>query len=100
MGRTCSMHSSNIIFIKVLVGKLQKETTWKTGYSSEDNIIMDLRKTEWEVADWINLTQNRDQKRAVVNKILNFWVLQGIPRMTQVPDSLAISLCVRNIPII
>jgi len=33
----------------------------------EDNITMDLRKTGWEVADWIHLVQDEDQWRNTVN---------------------------------
>jgi hypothetical protein len=36
---------------------------------------MDLRKAGWGCADWINLTQDRDQWRAVVNPVINFWVV-------------------------
>jgi hypothetical protein len=33
----------------------------------EDNIRMDLRETVWKVVDWIHLTQDRGQWRALVN---------------------------------
>jgi hypothetical protein len=32
-----------------------------------DNIEMDLKETEWEVLDWISVTQDGDKWRAVVN---------------------------------
>jgi len=35
---------------------------------------MDLREIWWEGADWIHLTQNRDQWKALVNTIMNLWV--------------------------
>jgi hypothetical protein len=35
---------------------------------------MDLREIGWEDVDWMHLVQDRDQWRAVVNKVLNFRV--------------------------
>jgi hypothetical protein len=35
------------------------------------NIIIDLRDTVWKVVDWINLAQNRDKGRALVNTVMN-----------------------------
>jgi hypothetical protein len=32
-----------------------------------DNIKMDLREIGWDGMDWIDLAQNRDQWRALVN---------------------------------
>jgi hypothetical protein len=40
----------------------------------EDNIKMDLRQTGWCGMDWIDLAQDRDQCRALVNTTKNFWV--------------------------
>jgi hypothetical protein len=37
-----------------------------------DNIKMDLRKIGWEGMDWIDLAQNRDQWRPLVNTVMNF----------------------------
>jgi hypothetical protein len=39
----------------------------------EDNIKMDLKEVGWEGADWINLTQHRDQWRPLVNTVMNIW---------------------------
>jgi hypothetical protein len=39
-----------------------------------DNIKMDLREIGWGGMDWIDLTQNRDQLRDLVNTIMNFRV--------------------------
>jgi hypothetical protein len=36
---------------------------------------MDLRETGCGDADWIRLAQDRDRWRAVVNALMNFWVL-------------------------
>jgi hypothetical protein len=40
----------------------------------EDNIKMDLRKVGWGGMDWINLAQNTDRWRALVNTVMNFQV--------------------------
>jgi hypothetical protein len=39
-----------------------------------DNIKMDLRVTEWDGVDWIDMVQDRDQWRALVNTVLNLRV--------------------------
>jgi hypothetical protein len=42
----------------------------------EGNIKMDLREVGWwEGMDWIDLAQDRDSSRAVVNVIMNLRVL-------------------------
>jgi hypothetical protein len=40
----------------------------------EDNINMDLKEIESEGVDWINLAQDTDQWRAVVNTEVKFRV--------------------------
>jgi hypothetical protein len=39
-----------------------------------DNIKIDLRETGWDGMDWINLAQDRDQWRALVNMVMNLRV--------------------------
>jgi hypothetical protein len=39
-----------------------------------DNIKMDLRQIGWGAMDWIDLAQNRDQWRALVNIVMNLKV--------------------------
>jgi hypothetical protein len=40
----------------------------------EDNIKMDLREIGWGGMDWIDLAQDRDQWRALVNTVMNLRV--------------------------
>jgi hypothetical protein len=39
-----------------------------------NNIKMDLREIGWDGVDWIDLTQDRDRWRALVNTVLNLRV--------------------------
>jgi hypothetical protein len=41
----------------------------------EDGIRMDLREIGWESVDWIQLAQDRDRWRALVNTVINLRVL-------------------------
>jgi hypothetical protein len=39
-----------------------------------NNIKMVLREIEWDGMDWINMAQDRDQRTARVNMVMNLWV--------------------------
>jgi hypothetical protein len=39
-----------------------------------DNIKIDLRDKGWDGMEWIRLAQDRDQWRALVNKVMNLRV--------------------------
>jgi hypothetical protein len=43
-----------------------------------DNIKMDLGEIGWDGRDWIDLAQDRDQWRALVNTVMNLRVLMGL----------------------
>jgi hypothetical protein len=40
-----------------------------------DNIKMDLVEIGWGDVDWIGVAQDRDTWRALVNEVMNLWVL-------------------------
>jgi len=40
----------------------------------EDNNKMDIQEVGFGGIDWIDLTQDRDRWRALVNAVMNFWV--------------------------
>jgi hypothetical protein len=39
-----------------------------------DNIKMDIREIGWDIVDWMDMAQDRDQWRALVNTVLTPWV--------------------------
>jgi hypothetical protein len=60
---------------RILAGK--QEGTRQLGRPRRrwvDNIIIDLREIGWDGMDWIDLAQDRDQWRALVNTVLNLLV--------------------------
>jgi hypothetical protein len=40
----------------------------------EDNIRMDLREIGWEDVDWMCLAQDRNERRGLVNTVMNLRV--------------------------
>ena len=61
--------------MRVLVGKLEgKETTWKPIRRWEDNIKGDLQEMGCGGMDWIELAQDRDGWRTLVNAVMSLWV--------------------------
>jgi CRISPR/Cas system-associated protein Cas7 (RAMP superfamily) len=60
----------------VLVGKPEgKRPLERPRHSSEYGIKMDLREIGWRGVEWIQLAQDRDRWRAVVNAVMNLGVL-------------------------
>jgi len=51
-----------------------KETTGRPRRRWEDNIKMDLNEVRCGGMDWIELTQDRDRWRALVNVVMNLRV--------------------------
>jgi hypothetical protein len=60
---------------RILVGKLGgKGPLGRSRHRWDDNIRMDLREIGWGGMDWIDVAQDRDQWRALVNAVMNPWV--------------------------
>jgi hypothetical protein len=63
------------------VGKIEgKKPIGKPRSRFEDNSRMDLQEEGWEGMDWIDLSQNRGRRGALVKAITNFKVhkMRGI----------------------
>ena len=60
---------------RVLVGKPEgKRLLGRPMRRWEDNIKMDHRKLGWGAMDWIDLAEDRDRWRTLVNAAINLWV--------------------------
>jgi hypothetical protein len=59
---------------RILVGKPEgKRPLGRPTRRWVDNIEMDLREIGWDGLDWMDMAQDRDQWRALVNTVLNLW---------------------------
>jgi hypothetical protein len=75
MGRTCSTDGDNRNAYRLLVGKPEgKRPLGKSRRRWVDNVEMDLRETGWVGMDWIDLAQDRNRWRALVNTVMNLLV--------------------------
>jgi len=60
---------------RVLVGKLQcKRPLGRPRCRWEDNIKVDIQEVGYQDMDWIELAQDRDRWRALVNAVMNLRV--------------------------
>jgi hypothetical protein len=60
---------------RILVGKLEGERPLgRPRHRWVDSIKMDLREIGWDGMDWMDLAQDRDQCRPLVNMVMNLWV--------------------------
>jgi len=75
MGGECSMLGDRRGVYRVLVGKLEgKRPLERPRRRWEDNIKMDLQEVGCGVTDWIDLAQDKDSWRALVNAVMNLRV--------------------------
>jgi hypothetical protein len=60
---------------RILVGKPEgRRPLGRQSRRCVDNVIMDLRGIGWNGMDWIDLAQDRDQCRALLNTVTNLRV--------------------------
>jgi hypothetical protein len=63
---------------RILVRKPEgKKPLGRPRLTSVDNVKMALREIGWGGMDWIDLAQDRDQMRALVNMVMNLRVPQN-----------------------
>jgi hypothetical protein len=76
MGKACSKIGEKRNEYMILVGKPKgKRPLERPRRRRVNNIEMDLREIGWDGMDWIDLAQDRDQWRALVNMVMNLQVL-------------------------
>jgi hypothetical protein len=72
MGRTRSTNGANRNAYSILVGKPEgKGPLGRPRRRWVDNIKMELREIGWASMEWIDLAEDRDQWRALVNTVMN-----------------------------
>ena len=72
MGGACSAYGGQERYIRVLVGKPEgKRPLGIPRRRWEDNFKMVLQEVECGGIDWIELAQDRDRWRALVNAVMN-----------------------------
>jgi hypothetical protein len=76
MGRACSTNGEEKKNARrILVGKPEgKRRLGRPRRRWVDSIKIDLREIGWDGMDWIYLDQDRDQRRALVNTVMNLRV--------------------------
>jgi hypothetical protein len=75
MGGACSTNGEKRNTYRILAGKPDgKRPLGRPRRRWVDNIKMGLREIGWEGVDWIDMAQDRDKWRALVNTVLNLRV--------------------------
>ena len=73
-GHVAHMGERRAIY-RVWVGKPEgKRPLGRPRHGWEDNIKVDLQEVGCGSMDWVELAQDRDRWRALVNALMNFWV--------------------------
>jgi hypothetical protein len=72
MGRACNTNGAKRNAYRILVGKPDgKIPAGGPRRRCVNNTKFDLRQIGWDGMDWIDLAQDRDQWRALVNTVMN-----------------------------
>ena len=75
MGRACSTYGERRSVYRVLVGKPGgKRPFGRSRLRWADNITMDLQEVGCGGMDWIELAQDSDRRRALINAVMNLRV--------------------------
>jgi hypothetical protein len=75
MHRACSTNGEQRNAYRILVGKPEgKRPLGRARHRLVDNIKMDLREIVWDDMDWIDLAQDSNQWRALMNTVMNLRV--------------------------
>jgi hypothetical protein len=75
MGGLCSTNGENRKAYRLIVGKPEgKRPLGRPRRRWVDNIRKDLGEVGWGDVDWIDLAEDRNRWRAVVNSVLNLRV--------------------------
>jgi hypothetical protein len=75
MVRACNTKGEKRNVYRILMGKPEeKRLLGRPKLRWVDNIRMDLREIGWGGMDWIDLVQDRDQWKALVNTVMNLHV--------------------------
>jgi len=74
MGGACSAYGGEV-YTRFWWGKPEgKRPLGRPRRRCADNIKMDLKKVGCGGMDWIELAQDRDRWRALVNAVMNIWI--------------------------
>jgi hypothetical protein len=85
MGWACSTNGEKRNAYRILVGNPErKRPLGRPRRRWVDNIKMDLREIGWDGMDWIDLAQDRDQWRALVNAVVNLRLPQNVGKFFSV----------------
>jgi hypothetical protein len=71
MGRACSTNGEKRNAYRILVGKPEGRRPRRRWV---DNINIELRGIGWDGVDWVDLAQDRDQWKALMNTVMNLRV--------------------------
>jgi hypothetical protein len=74
MGRACSTHGRKRNAYRILVGKPEGKRPLRRPRHRWEDIKMDLREEGCFCMGWIDLAQDRNQWRALVNTVMNLWI--------------------------